>query len=827
MQSYGILGALKSKLKATIEYFCQATHIGIEENVPFSEIIVLCLGQHSLFLLDETMQKLKGEVFYAHIKRLVEQKTSTETEDVIRIEMNEDRPTGIPAKVTLITTEKAIFLKHLKCYWETDYMWRVSKIGFLRIDQENIELKRFKPKKKDNKPKDKYTKCSTNSFKFNQQGYSYFCNAAFKPSRLLGEYTGTLENGENYMLKVIIEQSKLLENMRDDLKSKTESKAESLLNSNSLEPPNAFCYLKNCAYFKKMNLVLDLASWAGWEVLLKSGNIYFSIIILRRKFIPPLMDSGQDLIFCNIGGKASRELNTELADSIFTNQISSEYYKNIIEQRCHALIMDEESASFFQYNLQIKPNCISYAYSFIYGIIKIMSYESTKIEIQGLKVLKGELEKIMDASLMNDDPYEVIKKFMQESKASKGSNGYMKWCEKVCRYLAYALNGGFFQRRLTLEIIIEEIMKGSLRKVKDLMILKICIKLLLHVKKITEPCDESEDLSGPISKLINECGNRKHDIRKWIFNEKIMICLIESSYLQRELDISGNVNTYPDLLLYMLESPWSSYELKCAICRVTTSIDEPNEYGIFKALIPYYIDIFCGKNYTLASQAAISLINLTFGNRQNKQTLFKQLDRIVARLNTKDQKLLSYTLQLLTNLGTEASRKKVIGTVIRDSLMKIITGKVIDKDYMSSEVLSKTINLMITVSKDHSTLDYFFHQDSLNDILLEYLNKGDDIISKIAWFLELIAEKSNDIKKKLGEIYIEPLIKIISQNASVEAVKNILGLINSLIVVQSNFELVKQNNLFKVLKEIRTGSDIQGDNIALQLVSSLLKKEIY
>ena len=115
MQSHALLEALKLKLKAPIGYFCQVTHVGIEKNNdPFNIPIILCLGQHSMFLLDNLMQSLKGEIFYAHIIRIAEQSNSSK--DVIRIEINDDRQLGIPAKVTIISSEKVYLLKHLKCY---------------------------------------------------------------------------------------------------------------------------------------------------------------------------------------------------------------------------------------------------------------------------------------------------------------------------------------------------------------------------------------------------------------------------------------------------------------------------------------------------------------------------------------------------------------------------------------------------------------------------------------------------------------------------------------------------------------------------------------
>lgn len=51
------------------------------------------------------------------------------------------------------------------------------------------------------------------------------------------------------------------------------------------------------------------------------------------------------------------------------------------------------------------------------------------------------------------------------------------------------------------------------------------------------------------------------------FNEKVMIGLIESGYIQRELEMSGDTSIYPKLLVYLLAKPTSSIHLKSTICR--------------------------------------------------------------------------------------------------------------------------------------------------------------------------------------------------------------------------------------------------------------------
>lgn len=806
-----MLEALKIKLKAPVRYFCQVTHLNLQDNEAFQTPIILCLGEHSMFLLDEKMQELLGEVFYAHTIRVVEQNAPKGPEDVMRIEINDDRPKGIPAKITLISSEKTILLKHLRCYWETDYIWRMAKIGVLRVDREEINLKKFNAKAADTTSREQYGYCSNSSQKDSQKGYCYFYPNFLRKTRLIGEYVH-IDNAECF-LKVEIEDAQQLENLKDDLRTKAEFLAE-----DELKPGENYCFVKNSPYMKKMDLVVDLASWSGWEVVLKTTTRYIALIVLRRKFIPPLMDSGQDFVFLTVGDNLARKISMEPADSMHTKGISNIFYKIILDQRCEALIMDEGSANFYQTVLGTTPKSIQYAYMFIYSVKELIFHDQRSPDID---VLDKELGKYPNVKKFGKHPEQAIEAFFNLSQAT--GPGYRKWRQKVCRYLAYAIDGGLFQSKFTLEEVLKAIMGGAVKEITDLTILKRCIKLLLHVKRTTDECDaQSEELYVPINTLLTECSHKRIEGITWVFNEKVMISLIEVGYLQRELDISGNTSVYPQLLIFLLQSPMSSLELKSVVCRVTVGIEEA-ELSALKPLIPSLIDIFIGKNYTLATQAAVSLINLIYQNRENKQTLFKNLGLLVKRLASKDQKLLSYSILLLTNLASETSRRKAIANQIRDYLINILTGKVVEKEFITQEVLSRTVQAIITIMKDHSTVDYIVNSNEIIENCVEYVAKFDDLLPRLAWLLELMAEKSKVSLLKIAKFYMAALVKRLNDNLSTDVLKNLLSLIKVLIAYEEPLQLALENNIKSVLRQLYTLDTVSNDFPTRKIIASIIQ----
>ena len=125
----------------------------------------------------------------------------------------------------------------------------------MRVDQEVIEMKKFRAKTVENSGMTRYCICSSLSEVVEQSGYCFFIPNTMMKTNLFGEFKTRESVEDDYFLKIKILEPLQLEFMKDDLKSNAESLAEELV-----KPGINFFYLKNCPYMKKMNLVLDLAS---------------------------------------------------------------------------------------------------------------------------------------------------------------------------------------------------------------------------------------------------------------------------------------------------------------------------------------------------------------------------------------------------------------------------------------------------------------------------------------------------------------------------------------------------------------------------------------
>ena len=774
MQSHPLLEALKRKLRARIRYFCQVTHVGIEDS-PFEDVVILCLSEHSMFILDKEMNEKLGEVFYAHILRVVNQKETSGPQDVLRLEISDDRPKGIPAKFTLISSEKSNLLMHLRCYWETDYMWRLAKIGYLRIDKEPISLKKFRLKKKEANSKEVYLYPPNKDKTHYLKGYGFFApNFLNQNKQVVGEYQGEDKSGQHYKLSVLVEDLKQVEVLQSDLKSKCETLVERFLKQNQ-----DYYYLRNNPYLKKMNLNNDIASWKGWEVLLVTSSEYISLIVMRRKFIPPMVDCGQDILFICSGGPKARSVVIEPADSVFSTATNNEVYRDILSHKCEALIMNEETASFFQYQLNITPKRVCFAYQFILSVMKIISRASS----DSLQNLIKELEKKPEAQVasvtpeMSEFPVEVLKCFESDTSADKGSIEYRKWGEKVRRYLAYCLDGGLLQSRFTLEDMIGPVMKGIFGDIASLNKIKLAIKELLNLRQIIPDEEEKvpEDIYSLVDKMLEDSGFLKGNSyiyrSNWTFNEKVMIALIETGYLQRELEFSGNMNAYPTLLRYLLEKKDSSFELKGAVCRVTVGIKEQSDLQVLKPLIPHLLNVYTGPNYALATQAAISLINFAYNNRENKQLLYQERQKFISKLEVRNYKLLAYTLLLIKNLASDSSKRRVFSKEILSQLLEILRGPSITEAKPSEEVLSRGFQLLLVLCKDHSVVQHLVTQKDFLQAVLNYL--GSSAETEAFSFLAEFLNKSQEARNYLGDNAIGLIVNRLKESYSTPVLKTL------------------------------------------------------
>mmetsp|Transcript_41226 Transcript_41226/g.30304 ORF Transcript_41226/g.30304 Transcript_41226/m.30304 type:complete len:117 (+) Transcript_41226:375-725(+) len=93
----------------------------------------------------------------------------------------------------------------------------------------------------------------------------------------------------------------------------------------------------------------------------------------------------------------------------------------------------------------------------------------------------------------------------------------------------------------------------------DEMLLKDEIRYLLHMKKVDNSYERNND------SLVNVIQNLLNTPKLYGYNERVLVTLIESGYVQEEFRLM-NSNDYPNFLIFMLVKN-NAMKVKEACCR--------------------------------------------------------------------------------------------------------------------------------------------------------------------------------------------------------------------------------------------------------------------
>jgi hypothetical protein len=388
--SESLMEALKELLKCPISFVCV---VRLQEEDYF-----FCLGRHSFFFLDKELSKIVCEIYLAHIETVL---VETRHLSALQFQLSENRDSSIPAKINVFSDDRRLLITHLTAAWKTDHMFRKGKITNLSIYKHRfLDFKNDEIEKKTTLPNfvlDPFEyKIGHNRHELKQ--YCFFLPAEYEPQKQVGIYT----NKENKNCKIMIQitDPMPLEIMRqlgdrEELKFYAQIFLEGIMGET-----NYYWILSSKIYNKRNNLTFDSAEWSGWEILIREPKRESVIIILRRKYIPPMMDTFQDIAivlrgpFVNYSeqsiilmlkkkiyiyilkfvlynlDESMKYINhaREMADSFFstvsllsTSKKHDSPYKCLIEGMINGLIFDEEAYFFFQYKYDIKPKQISLA----------------------------------------------------------------------------------------------------------------------------------------------------------------------------------------------------------------------------------------------------------------------------------------------------------------------------------------------------------------------------------------------------------------------------------------------------------------------------------
>jgi hypothetical protein len=294
-------------------------------------------------------------------------------------------------------------------------------------------------------------------------------------------------------------------------------------------------------YYKKMNLTGDPASWEAWETHLRAGPARpgtgsdkvserdIGIIAIRRKYIPPVMDTSQVMVISYYGGKerwtSTRKfmLTPErIVDSLTAMSLCHVPDTLVIQAKADALLLDEDGYGWFHKRLNIQPRAMKMAKQFCAVIIRLLA--STGVG-DSLEQVLAELGPDFKVPADMEDPFVIA---LRLEKASRGLpsdapvSRFLDWKRRVWRFLAFCVDGGVAPKSLKIETLVyQHSALVGYKRTQNMIGTLIETMLYLHA-----PGAEHQNGITLKAKLQNP-----RLMSNFVYNERVMIRLLECKYV--------------------------------------------------------------------------------------------------------------------------------------------------------------------------------------------------------------------------------------------------------------------------------------------------------
>ena len=752
MQFDPVLKGLQRVTQAPVRYFTQIEHIGVTpEGQEFSDMLIICLGEHGFFIVNKAMDRLQGEVAYTHIDKVSEQKDKKRDPNIIQLELSPNRSPLMPARVTFATSSKEVFLKHLRCYWQTDYMWRLNKVATLKVFKENIPTKRKAVSAASMplliEPRKGYRR---EPF----MGYYFFMSSLFNSHPLQDEWKGKMQAGENenieLTLSIDIMDLQPVESMKSELRNKAEARAVTLADG------HRFWYIRNTQHIKKCNLSGDIASWRGWLVNTRTSNKEIAVLILRRKYIPPLMDTGQDITIMLVSEVPQVDLVplvSDLGDSFHTFPDNNAPHLEVIERKLNSLLLDEEGYRYYTTHLGFKLSYLTQVQTIIYTLVKLLTKRTPD---DSLSSLEKKLRDAVPNIAVVGDIMEVVEKIVMEVGATQ-PQVRRSWSQKLARFLAYCIDGGLYYGQFTLSTIVTQLVGGQIMDKSDSTTVRKFLNYLLHLRKVNADYTIVADLSAKLKEMKTGDDGKLEDY----YNERVMIVLLEEEYIQRELEMSGDFDRMEAILTYFLGSKTTSMDLKCAACRYVIGVYAGKSDNIqLKFVLPQLMECIKSNSAKLATLASTAIVNMTRSNEQVKRELLTEenfLETLKLQLTTPNQALLINLLRAFNNMTSNSTYRKFIGEHLLDDFVHIVLGTGIEGAEYSDDVLAPTVALLTLLARDVESKEKLLQEFHILAVLDKLMDCSEEVQSKILVFMQKMANRGVDLKKQVADLMMEKL----------------------------------------------------------------------
>ena len=409
----------------------------------------------------------------------------------------------------------------LECCWVTDYMYKNSEFAKFPLKvNESLRQKKNDPKIEATIEilKDKEHNIVSGDF----MGFGFLMNSDFRPVK--GK-PGKFQNKDNeaiFTIEISDEFSVQFINLmgiRQELQNFAECYAKGLISKEE-----DYWIVWSRSYLKRWNLNEDITSWEGWEVYFRTKTHDYIVIIMRRKFSPPLLDLFND-VACWYKGDIILDTKLEenphllearmMVDTLYSKANPCEFYKEIIQLKGQALLLSEEE--------------LMYINSAHEGAVTAHASTASKA-VKFLRQYKKSKSGAKESHSKSGDVMGVVRELYKKSKLIEDMK-YI-WDCKVAHFLGAFLDIEEDVSVLSLSeaIVNLEIISDDATKIENLL------QYLLHIRLRDKPYENALPFPTLLMQFTSTLLHGGTSMQ-YIYNTRVMRILIESGYISKILKL--------------------------------------------------------------------------------------------------------------------------------------------------------------------------------------------------------------------------------------------------------------------------------------------------
>ncbi len=724
----------------------------------------MCLGNENIIILSKEFEQVRS-IPYATIEGVEVSHKSTK----VTVKLTSDSP------YVFNIDDKETMMEIFRCSWISDYMFKnaeYTKFPLIFTDEDGAKS-RGDPRLEAVRASLKTENNTIVDGEFKGYGFlrdSRFQPVASKPGKYVDEESAATGDPATFTIEVSDElnvQLIPLMGARQELQNFTECYARGIV------PREPYWVVWSRPYLKKWNINEDIASWEGWEVFLRTETHDYVVIMLRRKFLPPLLDLFNDIACWYKGPIAKVDDLTKnlhllqarsIVDTLHSKSKCDDYYSEIVQLKEKALLLGDDEINYI-YSVHQPPS----------GANAIIGDKVVRILRRYRSAKSGQVKESRSRKDSSPEIMRSVKEMCDRSNLPESLRHV--WDCKVAHFIATYVDKEEDVSILSLASSIVNIEFTS----DDATNIENLLQFALHLRVADQPYESTQPFPTLLLKFTSTLLQDKVPIT-YLYNTKVMRVMIESGYISKILKLE-KLTAYKKFIDCILTNT-DDNKLKLSALRQVRDMFK-DEFAEKKradeqSLINYSLWLrpvinLLKSNWSLIVQVALNAIAQMLNTdqiiREQLSTYPEMLENLMMTCrNVRDEDTLEFALLPLYILSDDRS---FCETLVRKHdlipfLFGILKGAGIPGVEHSDDVKIRVVYIMGKTADNYpQVMEEIETKGNIMDITR--LVKGSpavDIVKATSSLMNLLTKRSKKIKQNTGKEFLADLMHILQTNST-------------------------------------------------------------